>query len=80
MGHSGGGPHALACGALLPKRVRGVVSIAGLGPFGAEGLDWFAGMADSGVATLRAAAQGREARERYQKEFGDDYDPQFSAP
>jgi pimeloyl-ACP methyl ester carboxylesterase len=30
MSHSGGGPHALACGALLPKRVRGVVSIAGL--------------------------------------------------
>ncbi len=45
MGHSGGGPHALACAALLPERVLGVVSVAGLAPFGAEGLDWFAGMA-----------------------------------
>jgi pimeloyl-ACP methyl ester carboxylesterase len=36
--HSGGGPHALACGALLPERVIGVVSVAGMAPFGAEGL------------------------------------------
>jgi pimeloyl-ACP methyl ester carboxylesterase len=78
MGHSGGGPHALACGALLAERVLGVVSIAGLAPFGAEGLDWFAGMADSGAATLRAAVDGREARERYQEKFGDDYDPEFT--
>src|SRR3977135_691383 len=30
MGHSGGGPHALACGALLPERVLAGVSLAGL--------------------------------------------------
>jgi pimeloyl-ACP methyl ester carboxylesterase len=39
MGHSGGGSHALACGALLQERVLGVVVVAGLAPFGAEGLD-----------------------------------------
>jgi len=39
MGHSGGGSHALACGALLPERVLGVVSVSGMAPFGAEGLD-----------------------------------------
>jgi hypothetical protein len=39
------------CGALLPERVLGVVIVAGLAPFGAEGLDWFAGMATSGVAS-----------------------------
>jgi pimeloyl-ACP methyl ester carboxylesterase len=78
MGHSGGGPHALACGALVPERVRGVVSIAGLAPFDAKGLDWFAGMGRSGVATLRAAAEGREAKERYVREFGADYDPEFT--
>lgn len=78
MGHSGGGPHALACGALLPGRIRGVVSIAGMAPFGAEGLDWFAGMAPSSAATLRAAAAGREAKERYEEEFGDAYDPEFT--
>jgi pimeloyl-ACP methyl ester carboxylesterase len=35
MGHSGGGPHVLACGALLPDRVIGVVSGSGLAPISA---------------------------------------------
>jgi pimeloyl-ACP methyl ester carboxylesterase len=63
MGHSGGGPHALACAALLPHRVLAGVCVAGLAPFGAEGLDWFAGMSASGAAELRAAAAGRAALE-----------------
>lgn len=66
MGHSGGGPHALACGALLPERVLGVVCVAGLAPFHAAGLDWFAGMTASGAAELRAAAAGRATLESYQ--------------
>ena len=77
MGHSGGGPHALACGALLPERVVAVVSMAGLAPFGAEGLDWFDGMIDSGVASLRAAAAGRAEKERYEAS-GVEYDPEFT--
>jgi pimeloyl-ACP methyl ester carboxylesterase len=76
MGHSGGGSHALACGALLPERVLGVVSVGGLAPFDAEGLDWFAGMAASGVASLRAAAEGRAAKERYEASAGEQ-DPGF---
>ena len=43
MGHSGGSPHALACGALLPDRVLAAVCVSALAPFDAEGLDWFAG-------------------------------------
>jgi pimeloyl-ACP methyl ester carboxylesterase len=66
MGASGGGPHALACAALLPDRVSAVVSLAGLAPFGAAGIDWFAGMASDG-ASLRAAIDGRAARERYEQ-------------
>jgi pimeloyl-ACP methyl ester carboxylesterase len=65
MGASGGGPHALACAALLPDRVSGVVSLAGLAPFDADDLDWFAGMASDG-ASLRAAMRGRAARELYE--------------
>ncbi|UJP39170.1 alpha/beta fold hydrolase [Cellulomonas palmilytica] len=60
VGASGGGPHALACAALLPERTAAVVSIAGLAPFD-DGFDWAAGMA-SDVA-LRAAVSGREARD-----------------
>ena len=78
MGHSGGGPHALACGALLTDRVIAVVSTAGLAPFDADGLDWFAGMAASGVASLRAAAEGRAAKERFEAS-GVEYDPEFTA-
>ena len=66
MGHSGGGPHALACAALLHGRVLAAVSIAGLAPYGAEGLDWFAGMHSSGEAGLRAALAGRPAKLAYE--------------
>jgi pimeloyl-ACP methyl ester carboxylesterase len=77
MGHSGGGPHAIACAALLAERVTGVVGMAGLAPFGADGLDWFAGMAPDGVASLQAALDGpaaKEARELSEPQ----YDPQFT--
>jgi pimeloyl-ACP methyl ester carboxylesterase len=77
MGHSGGGPHALACAALLPERVRGAVSISGLAPLNADGLDWFAGMIPSGVASLRAAIDGPEAKEKYETS-GVEYDPEFT--
>ncbi|WP_108252387.1 alpha/beta fold hydrolase [Planctomonas deserti] len=73
MGASGGGPHALACAALLPDRVSGVVNLAGLAPFDADGIDWFGGMASDG-ASLRAAAEGRDARERY--EATAEFDPE----
>ena len=76
MGHSGGGPRALACGALLPDRVIAVVSVSGMAPYGAEGLDWFAGMSDVGRASLAAAAQGRAAKEAYEAAAGEE-DPGF---
>jgi pimeloyl-ACP methyl ester carboxylesterase len=65
IGISSGGPHALACAALLPGRVTGVVSVAGPAPFAAEGLDWFAGMGDAATARMRAGARGRAAIETH---------------
>jgi pimeloyl-ACP methyl ester carboxylesterase len=62
MGASGGGPHALGCGAVLGDRVTGVVTLAGLAPYTADE-EWFAGMAAPGG--LRAALAGREARARF---------------
>jgi len=64
MGASGGGPHALACAALLPDRVIAAACLAAIAPFDADGLDFFAGMASDGA--LRAARAGRPAREHYQ--------------
>lgn len=78
MGYSGGGPYALACGALLPDRVLGVVCVAGLAPFRAEGLDWFAGMAPFGTALLRAAAGGRAALKDYVAST--EFDPEQFTP
>ena len=78
MGHSGGGPHALACAALLPGRVVGAISVAGLAPSGAAGLDWFSGMYPGGAAELRAAVQGRSALAAC-LESGE-YDPEMFTP
>lgn len=74
MGHSGGGPHALACAALLPDRVTAAVSVSGPAPRGADGLDWFAGMAPSVAASLRAALDGPETKERYEASAANDPD------
>ncbi len=52
-GISGGGPHVLACAALLPDLVTAVASLASLAPYGAEGLDWFAGMGQDNVQEFR---------------------------
>ncbi|WP_433537628.1 alpha/beta fold hydrolase [Micromonospora sp. CA-249363] len=49
VGRSGGGPHALACAALLPDRVTRAAVLVGLAPAGAPDLDWYAGMAQSDV-------------------------------
>jgi len=43
-GLSGGGPHVLACAALLPGLVTAVASLASPAPIDAEGLDFFDGM------------------------------------
>ncbi|MBH0130913.1 alpha/beta fold hydrolase [Salinibacterium sp. NK8237] len=81
MGHSGGGPHALAAAALLPDRVVAAVAVASLAPFGPAGLEpeaYMSEMAASGVAALSAAVMGRNVKEAYENEYGADYDPEFS--
>jgi pimeloyl-ACP methyl ester carboxylesterase len=45
-GHSGGGPHVLACAALLPDLIPAAASLASPAPWGAEGLDWLDGMGE----------------------------------
>ena len=61
MGASGGGPHALACAALIPERVRATTVIAGVAPFNAAGLDFLAGMAQENVEEFGAAVEGSDA-------------------
>ena len=60
VGWSGGGPHALAMGALLPERTAGVVSIAGIALYGARGIDFMAGMGEQNVVEFSASLAGEE--------------------
>lgn len=52
-GISGGGPHVLACAALLPDLVAAAAVLATPAPYGADGLDWFAGMGDDNAEDFR---------------------------
>lgn len=58
IGASGGGPHALACAALLADRVLACATVAGVGPFGAEGLDFLEGMGRENHEEFGAALAG----------------------
>jgi pimeloyl-ACP methyl ester carboxylesterase len=57
MGWSGGGPHALACGARLPAAAA-VLVVAGVAPYDADDLDWMAGMGEDNVVEFSAALLG----------------------
>jgi pimeloyl-ACP methyl ester carboxylesterase len=61
IGHSGGGAHSLACAALLPGRCLAAASVAGLPPYGADGLDWVAGMGPENVTGWDMVTQGGDA-------------------
>ena len=60
LGWSGGGPHALACAALLQERCAEAATVAGVAPSGAEGLDWLDGMGAENVEEFAAAVAGVE--------------------
>lgn len=59
-GISGGGPHALACAALCGDRVVAAASLAGIAPWGADGLDWLAGMGEANLEEFDLALTGEE--------------------
>ena len=65
LGWSGGGPHALACAALVPNRCRAAAIVAGVAPYNAEGLDWLDGMGEENVAEFGAATTNSEALDEF---------------
>ena len=58
VGASGGGPHVLALGALVPERCLAVATLAGVGPFGEPDLDPLAGMGEGNLVEFAAAHEG----------------------
>jgi pimeloyl-ACP methyl ester carboxylesterase len=63
-GISGGGPHAIACAALLPDLVPAVGVLASSAPWGAEGLDYFEGMGELNADDIRLYVDDRAAARR----------------
>lgn len=71
-GSSGGGPHAIACAALLPELVLAAASVAGVAPYHADGLDWTAGMGQENLDEFGAALAGPERlRAHLEREAGE---------
>lgn len=71
IGMSGGGPHSLACAALLPGRCLAAASVAGVAPYDADGLDFLAGMGPENVEEFGLAVAGGQALTPYlEKEAG----------
>jgi pimeloyl-ACP methyl ester carboxylesterase len=68
-GVSGGGPHALACAALLPERVTRCGVLVGAAPPDDPELDFFAGMSHSNVVEFEAALAGEEQLADYLAPF-----------
>lgn len=69
-GMSGGGPHVLACAALLPDLVTAAATLASVAPYGTEGLDYYTGMGQENVDddrlffTDEAAARAKIDKDR----------------
>ncbi len=58
VGASGGGPHALACGALAADRCVAVATVAGVGPWEMDGLAFLADMGEGNEVEFAAAVEG----------------------
>jgi pimeloyl-ACP methyl ester carboxylesterase len=72
-GQSGGGPHSLACAALLPDRVWSASSTAGVAPYDADGLDWLAGMGQENLDEFAAQQAGDEELIAFLEEAAEQY-------
>ena len=66
LGWSGGGPHSLACAALLPQRCRAAATGAGVAPYhNGDTLDFLDGMGPENITEFSAALAGRAELEPY---------------
>ena len=70
-GVSGGGPHVLACAALLPDLVPAVASLASIAPYDADGLDWLTGFSPAALDEVRMTLdEPAEARAMFERDLG----------
>lgn len=69
IGWSGGGPHALACAALLADRCDRAVSLAGVAPYAEADLDWTDGMGEENVEEFGVVLEGEAKLRPYLAEY-----------
>lgn len=72
VGWSGGGPHALACGAIDTPRCRAVWSLAGVVPIDVD-FDWTAGMGPENLEEFALSKEGGPLYEAHMAEAGDEF-------
>jgi pimeloyl-ACP methyl ester carboxylesterase len=69
LGWSGGGPHALACAALVPSRCVAALSVAGVAPYLPGEFDWTEGMAKENVEEFQLGLEAGPAYDETLAEF-----------
>lgn len=70
-GISGGGPHAIACAALVGERLVATAALASPAPYPSPGLDWIAGQGEDNVAEFTASLEGPEKLDAFLKSESD---------
>jgi pimeloyl-ACP methyl ester carboxylesterase len=73
VGGSGGGPHSIACAALLLGRCRAAAALVTVAPWRADGLDWSADMAQTNIEEFEAALHGEDALREWMAGEGEAY-------
>lgn len=75
LGWSGGGPHTIACAALLSDRVIAAATVGSVAPYGGTGLNFLAGMGRENIDEFGAALAGSAELTA----FMDGWAPEFRA-
>jgi len=73
IGRSGGGPHSIACAALLPDRCLAAAALVTVAPWEASGLDFFDGMAQGNIEEFGAALRGEDTLREWMAAHGEGY-------
>ena len=73
IGGSGGGPHSIACAALMPDRCLAAAALVTIAPWGAPGLDWFDGMAQINLDEFGAALEGEATLRDWMATNGEEF-------
>ena len=73
LGGSGGGPHSIACAALMEGRCLAATALVTIAPYEAAGLDWFDGMAQLNLDEFGATVRGEVELRKWMAANGEEF-------